>query len=211
MTKHGGLREGAGRKAKADELKLAESIDLALGDKWVSDLLKKIHEAAKKGSFQHAQLLLAYKYGKPQENVYIGCGRGYRPYQKAVKNRTKSWLDATANRPFAVQILHECYTSAEAFALEKVEIAAHRKANQPLINKTLGGPGTTGLKRPPLSEEVRLRISNKLKGRPLTKEALRKRSATIKGKPLSPETKAKRDAMWAEKRRLNLRLMKLCA
>lgn len=69
--KNGGARPGAGRKSKADELKLAESIDLALGETWVSDLLKKIHQAAKKGSFQHAQLLLAYKYGKPQENVNI--------------------------------------------------------------------------------------------------------------------------------------------
>ncbi len=69
--KNGGARPGAGRKSKAEELKLADSIDLALGETWVNDLLKKIHEAAKKGSFQHAQLLLAYKYGKPQENVNI--------------------------------------------------------------------------------------------------------------------------------------------
>jgi len=67
--KSGGKRDGSGRKSKAEELRLAEAIDLALGDDWTKDLLTKIHEAAKKGSFQHAQLLLAYKYGKPQDKV----------------------------------------------------------------------------------------------------------------------------------------------
>lgn len=65
----GGARPGSGRKSKAEELKLADTIDNALGEEWVKDLLIKIHGEAKKGSFQHAQLLLAYKYGKPQDKV----------------------------------------------------------------------------------------------------------------------------------------------
>lgn len=66
---NGGRRPGAGRKSKAEELKLAETIDNALGEKWVDDLLKEIYSKAKKGSFLHAQLLLAYKYGKPPEKM----------------------------------------------------------------------------------------------------------------------------------------------
>lgn len=66
---HGGQRNGAGRKSRAEELKLAETIDSALGETWVEDLLKEIHKQAKGGSFPHAQLLLAYKYGKPQDRV----------------------------------------------------------------------------------------------------------------------------------------------
>lgn len=65
----GGARKGAGRKSKAEELKLAEAIDFALGGDWEKELLQKIFTEAKKGSFQHAQLLLAYKYGKPQDKI----------------------------------------------------------------------------------------------------------------------------------------------
>lgn len=67
--KNGGLRPGSGRKSKAEELKLAETIDKALGETWVDDVLKQVYEQAKKGSFVHAQLLLAYKYGKPPDKI----------------------------------------------------------------------------------------------------------------------------------------------
>lgn len=68
---NGGRRPGSGRKSKAEELKLAETIDQALGADWVHAILNKLHAEAIKGSYQHAQLLLAYKYGKPQDKVDV--------------------------------------------------------------------------------------------------------------------------------------------
>ncbi len=82
--KHGGPREGSGRKSKAEELKLAETIDTALGETWVSDLLLAIHKEAKAGSYQHAQLLLAYKYGKPQDKVDLTTNGKDLPTSKEV-------------------------------------------------------------------------------------------------------------------------------
>lgn len=84
MGKNGGARPGAGRKTKAEELKLAESIDNALGQDWVDELLKKIHEKAKGGSFLHAQLLLAYKYGKPQDKIDVTTNGKDLPTNKEV-------------------------------------------------------------------------------------------------------------------------------
>jgi hypothetical protein len=81
---HGGARQNAGRKSKADELKLAETIDTALGETWVEDLLKEIHKQAKGGSFPHAQLLLAYKYGKPQDKVDVTTNGKDLPTTKEV-------------------------------------------------------------------------------------------------------------------------------
>lgn len=68
---HGGIRAGQGRKPKAIELKLAETIDTALGEEWTNDVLKEVFAKAKAGSFLHAQLLLAYKYGKPPDKLDV--------------------------------------------------------------------------------------------------------------------------------------------
>jgi hypothetical protein len=80
----GGFRENAGRKSKAEELRLAETIDSALGETWVNDLLIAINKEAKAGSFQHAQLLLAYKYGKPQDKLDLTTNGKELPTTKEV-------------------------------------------------------------------------------------------------------------------------------
>lgn len=67
----GGKREGQGRKPKAKELKLLERMDNVLGDDWEDGLLQSAYEQAKKGSYQHLSLILAYKYGKPQDKVDV--------------------------------------------------------------------------------------------------------------------------------------------
>lgn len=67
----GGAREGAGRKTKAEEFKLIETMDKALGEKWVDDILKIFHKKAKAGSFLHGQILLQYKFGKPQDHLDV--------------------------------------------------------------------------------------------------------------------------------------------
>lgn len=81
----GGAREGAGRKSKADELQLAETIDQALGENWVADLFKVIHDKAKAGSYHHQQLLLAYRVGKPKETVDISGALTINLTRKVVK------------------------------------------------------------------------------------------------------------------------------
>lgn len=83
--KNGGAREGAGRKSKAEELQLAETIDKALGENWITELLQKIYESAKKGSFHHQQLLLAYRVGKPKETVGVSGGLTIQLTRKVVK------------------------------------------------------------------------------------------------------------------------------
>lgn len=70
----GGYREGAGRKSKAEELGLSKLIDDVIGDTGKKELIENIFLKAKEGSFLHAQLLMHYMYGKPQDNVDITSG-----------------------------------------------------------------------------------------------------------------------------------------
>ena len=67
--KNGGARPGAGRKTKAEELGLPMLIDEVIGAEGKRELLKKIFEQAKKGSFLHQQLLMHYSFGKPTEKI----------------------------------------------------------------------------------------------------------------------------------------------
>ncbi len=65
----GGARDGAGRKSKAEELGLKATLDQVFTDKDKEELFSKLLKEGKKGSLPHAQLLLAYYYGKPKETV----------------------------------------------------------------------------------------------------------------------------------------------
>lgn len=60
---HGGKREGAGRKAKADELKLIESMDAILAPE---EAWRALGEKVKEQDVQAVKLWLAYRYGQPQ-------------------------------------------------------------------------------------------------------------------------------------------------
>lgn len=63
---NGGARPGAGRKSKAEELKLIEKLspmeDLAL---------KKLNEGLNKGDFQYIKLYFEYYFGKPKETIDV--------------------------------------------------------------------------------------------------------------------------------------------
>lgn len=63
---HGGKRDGAGRKAKADELELIEKLspldDLAF---------KALKDGVKAGEFQYVKMFMEYRYGKPKEKVDV--------------------------------------------------------------------------------------------------------------------------------------------
>ncbi len=57
----------AGRKSKAEEMGLPGLIQDVIGDEGRRELIEVMHAQAKKGSFQHMQLLMAYDAGKPTE------------------------------------------------------------------------------------------------------------------------------------------------
>jgi hypothetical protein len=69
MAEHGGKREGSGRKTKADELRLLETIKEAVSDNDFGQIWKAIADKAKKGSPSHIKILFEYFYGKPKETI----------------------------------------------------------------------------------------------------------------------------------------------
>lgn len=81
---HGGIRKGQGRKPKAVELKLLERMDKALGENWDDEILQSAFKEAKKGSYQHQAILLAYKYGKPQDKVDLTTNGKDLPTSKEI-------------------------------------------------------------------------------------------------------------------------------
>jgi len=68
MAKHGGAREGAGRKSKADELKVAEKFRNVLSDETV---IKKLSEKVDTGDMKAIELWLGYVIGKPQQFIDV--------------------------------------------------------------------------------------------------------------------------------------------
>lgn len=64
--KHGGKRQGAGRKPKADELKLIELMDAT---KAPEEVWKKLAERIEEGDTQAIKLWTAYRYGQPKQSV----------------------------------------------------------------------------------------------------------------------------------------------
>jgi len=67
--KSGGYREGSGRRSKAEELELPALIDEVLGNEGKKEIIAKIWEKARTGSFPHLQLLAHYTFGKPQDKI----------------------------------------------------------------------------------------------------------------------------------------------
>ena len=66
MSTHGGKREGSGRKAKAEEIKLVEKLT-PLAPLAVEALKKGLE----KGEFKYVQLYYNYVAGKPKETKDI--------------------------------------------------------------------------------------------------------------------------------------------
>lgn len=70
MAQHGGKREGAGRKPKADELKVKATIDNVVA---FHDLIDKLRQKAfndkDRDQIAAIKLLLEYRIGKPHQTV----------------------------------------------------------------------------------------------------------------------------------------------
>jgi hypothetical protein len=64
--KHGGAREGAGRKSKDEELKIIERLDNIIDS---DDVIKSLKGLIKDGNFNAIKLYLEYRYGKPKETI----------------------------------------------------------------------------------------------------------------------------------------------
>jgi len=58
----------AGRKPKADELKIIEKMDLAID---ADNVLIKLKELIEKGNLQAIKLYLQYRYGQPKEQIDV--------------------------------------------------------------------------------------------------------------------------------------------
>ena len=58
----------AGRKPKADEIKLIEKLDQLI-DK--DSVIKKLNELIEDGNFNALKLYFEYRYGKPKESIDI--------------------------------------------------------------------------------------------------------------------------------------------
>jgi hypothetical protein len=130
------------------------------------------------------------------EVFYIGIGKTkYRVFDK--RSRNKYWHHIVNKAGYSVEIIFGGITWEEACQKEKELIEYYGRKDLglgQLVNMTEGGDGSVGRM---VSEELRKRMSNIIKGKklaPLSKEHKQKISDTIKGKkrkPLSKEHKQK--------------------
>ena len=65
---NGGARAGAGRKPKADEIKLIENLDKAIDQDYV---FKKLHHLFAMGEMSAIRLYFEYRFGKPKQQLDI--------------------------------------------------------------------------------------------------------------------------------------------
>lgn len=69
--KHGGARDGAGRKPKIDEIKLIERLDNVIdSDVAISKLKGLINDS----NFNAIKLYFEYRFGKPKDSIDITSG-----------------------------------------------------------------------------------------------------------------------------------------
>ena len=69
LKDNGGARKGAGRKPKADELKLIESLDKYINPQEAFEKLKAL--AINSDNFAALKLYFEYRYGKPKETKEV--------------------------------------------------------------------------------------------------------------------------------------------
>ena len=71
---NGGVRQGAGRHKKADELKLIEKLDALIDN---DEVIKTLGKQILKGDSRAMNLYFGYRYGKPKESVDISSSDGF--------------------------------------------------------------------------------------------------------------------------------------
>jgi hypothetical protein len=68
MAKHGGKREGSGRKSKAEEYNLVEQLDNIIDPTYV---IEKMFTHIQGGSEKMLELYMGYRFGKPKQQADI--------------------------------------------------------------------------------------------------------------------------------------------
>jgi hypothetical protein len=63
---HGGKRQGAGRKPKANEIKMLEAMDATLAP---IEVWRKLADRVNEGSDTAIKTWLSYRYGQPKQSV----------------------------------------------------------------------------------------------------------------------------------------------
>jgi|TARA_B100001094_G_C17578040_1_gene506123 DUF2075 family protein len=71
---NGGVRTGAGRPKKADEVKLIEKLDNLIDN---DEVIKTLGKQILKGDSRAMSLYFGYRYGKPKESVDITSSEGF--------------------------------------------------------------------------------------------------------------------------------------
>jgi hypothetical protein len=66
MSKHGGNREGAGRKPKSDEIQMIENMDAT---KATIEVWAKLADKVESGDVNAIKLWLEYRFGKPKQLI----------------------------------------------------------------------------------------------------------------------------------------------
>jgi hypothetical protein len=66
--KSGGVRKGAGRKPKADEIKLIEQLDNIIDS---DEVIKQLKNLVLEGNLSAIKLYMEYRYGKPKEQIEL--------------------------------------------------------------------------------------------------------------------------------------------
>lgn len=131
--------------------------------------------------------ICVYLHIIPSKNeiFYVGIGKIERAYTKDSRNRW--WYNIIEKYDYEVVILFSGISWKEACLIEMEYISKIGRRDLglgTLVNLTNGGEGNLNL-----SEDVKSKISSKLKGRKLSEETKRKISEKLKGKEVSDETK----------------------
>lgn len=127
------------------------------------------------------------------EIFYIGKGTRTerKQYERAYTsdNRSKFWRNITAKTDFSVELIVDFFVEADAFAIERELISAHKRRldGGTLCNLTLGGEGHAGLSP---SAETRAKLSAAGSGekhynwgKKLSPETCRRKSESLKASP----------------------------
>jgi hypothetical protein len=71
QNEHGGARPGAGRKPKADELNLINTMDSILP---IEDVWNKVSHLVMNGDMTAIKIWIEYRLGKPKQSMDITSG-----------------------------------------------------------------------------------------------------------------------------------------
>jgi hypothetical protein len=71
QNEHGGARPGAGRKPKADELNLINTMDSILP---IEDVWNKVSHLVMNGDMAAIKIWIEYRLGKPKQSMDITSG-----------------------------------------------------------------------------------------------------------------------------------------